>query len=154
MGLTLLQEDLAQTIREMSSGSRQITERNSKIDSGLLQNLEEWSLLAKDVHESARSSVSILDDLLNFDKVESGTLSLEVTMFPLLGLVRDTYREFRLSAQNKKIKFGLEFRPSPLLPEDVPLWERRNFAGDSIRITQVIRNLISNAIKFTPEGGE
>ena len=169
MGLTLLQEDLAQSIREQTTRSGQ------SIENGIVKNLEEWSSLANDVHESARSSVSILDDLLvrdenslvtdviwlltspaanqNFDKVESGTLSLELTIFPLLGLVRDTYKEFRLSAQNKRIDFKLKFRPSSQNPHELPNWDQRNFVGDSIRITQVLRNLISNAIKFTPEGG-
>ena len=58
MGLTLLQEDLAQTIREQTTRSGQ------SIENGIVKNLEEWSSLANDVHESARSSVSILDDLL------------------------------------------------------------------------------------------
>ena len=138
MGLTLLEEDLAQSLRgvAVSSDNTRNEERTA-----LIRNLDEWASLAKDVHESARSSVAILDDLLNFDKVESGTLSMELTTFPLFGLVRETYKEFRLSAQNKKLDFQLVCHDSVPGHNGATLWDEENFVGDSVRVAQVIRNL-------------
>lgn len=64
MGLALLQEDLTQSIRDLRTRNSQSSENNARLEGGILTNLEEWASLAKDVHGSARSSVSILDDLM------------------------------------------------------------------------------------------
>ena len=64
MGLPLLQEDLAQSIRDLRTRNSQTSENNARLEGGILSNLEEWASLAKYVDGSARSSVSILDDLI------------------------------------------------------------------------------------------
>lgn len=65
MGLALLQEDLTQSIRDLTSRNKQRSENSESLD---ITNLQEWFSLAKDVHDSARSSVSILDDLMVCEK--------------------------------------------------------------------------------------
>ena len=145
MGLTLLEEDLTESIRDIATRDNSFndTERH-RLEACLLRNLDDWSALTRDVHESARSSVAILDDLLNFDKIESGTLSLENTIMPIFGLIKGAYKEFRLSAQNKKIDFSLVCESPQPCDDTSELWFMRNFVGDSVRITQVIRNLCSS----------
>jgi len=121
--------------------------------------------VVEEVRSNVCSSVNVLNDLLNYDKVESGTLSLEITLFSFWDLLVETSSEFKLSAKKKGIHFELDF--GRLLGMDtgsiqsfqdatIPRQFRElQVAADIVRISQVLRNLVSNdAIKFTPEGGE
>ena len=87
-------------------------------------------------------------DLLNYDKIETNTLSLELTTFSIADLVLETLHEFKLSARKKTIE--LDVNVSLMMS---PESQQLVVVGDKIRITQVLRNLASNAIKFTPAGG-
>jgi len=90
--------------------------------------------------------------LLNYDKVESGTLSLELTVVSIWSLIERTVTEFKLPMASKNIKLRIDI-PSESPFEEL-LLEDQKMIGDNVRITQVLRNLVSNAIKFTPEGGD
>lgn len=156
MGLTLLQEEIAlslgfDSIEDMMTSSDKKRLARSKIDG----KDDEWFQLASEVQINAQSSVDVLNDLLNYDKIESGTLSLELQVIKVWELIEQTVSEFKLPASTRKIKLDLKL-PGDNGDEEqsgsVP-WEVRNqkAIGDSVRITQVLRNLISNALKFTPE---
>ena len=94
---------------------------------------------AEAVRNSARSLLTILNDILDFAKVEAGKLSLEVLDFNLRTVVNDFAQSMSLAAEQK----GLELRCT--VSPDVPSLVR----GDSGRIRQVLVNLTSNAFKFT-----
>jgi len=141
MGVTLLQEE----IKAFSSTctSNKCTETFTG-----------WLSLLDDVSISATSSVHVLNDLLHYDKIESGTATLELSTFPLLPLLMKTSSEFKLSAKTKKINFNVD--TSSFEADLETCCDERHqhcVIGDPIRLTQVLRNLTSNAIKFTPEGG-
>jgi signal transduction histidine kinase len=152
MGLQLLQEE----IRESQSN---LTARKSfSTDSDTKAKMFE---LTEDIFSSATSAVDVLNDLLNYDKVEMGTLSLERTIVPIWDLIERTLAEFKLPAKAKKIDFKLDFSALAdadeeslsilYLPQDI---RERKVLGDAIRIAQVLRNLVSNGLKFTPDGGK
>merc|ERR1711907_238258 len=122
---------------------------------------KEWFDLAREVHTSAQSSVDVLNDLLNYDKIESGTLALEMTVIPIWNLIDRTVGEFKLPMSSKDIKlhFSLPALEEARDEESLAIVSQgkgkdQKVIGDSVRITQVLRNLVSNAIKFTPEGGD
>ena len=95
------------------------------------------------VKESAEQLLRVINDILDFSKIESGKFELESIDFNLQDLLKGLKR--LLFASNEK---ALQFEMH--IDSDVPDW----LHGDSIRLHQVIVNLVSNAIKFTPAGGK
>ncbi|NTV43160.1 MAG: response regulator, partial [Syntrophobacteraceae bacterium] len=94
------------------------------------------------VSSSARSLLRIIDDILDFSRIESGRLALEYTEFPLHDLLYDLSDMFRDRAAEKGIELVID------IAVDTPRW----VIGDPLRLRQVLVNLLSNAIKFTDEG--
>ena len=91
---------------------------------------------------SARHLLRIINDILDFSKIEAGRLRLESAPFDLRALLEELMALYSASAHTK----GLQLR-SDLQP-DASLW----LLGDATRLQQVLSNLVSNAIKFTPKG--
>jgi signal transduction histidine kinase/CheY-like chemotaxis protein len=94
------------------------------------------------VKSAADSLLGILNDLLDFAKIESGKMELDVADFSLRAAVGDTLRALALRADAK----GLEL--IYLVQPDVP----DGLVGDAGRLRQVLLNLVGNAIKFTDHG--
>ncbi|MGB0468486.1 MAG: ATP-binding protein [Pontibacterium sp.] len=86
--------------------------------------------------------LSIIDDILDFSKLQSDAIELEQIRFDLESLIYDIVEMQVPAAQTK----GLQI--IPVIEPDVP----DCLTGDPTRIRQILTNLISNAIKFTPEG--
>ncbi len=95
------------------------------------------------IEQSAQSLLTLVNDVLDFSKVEAGKMTLELADFDLAQLLRDLTKQYRVAAARKGLQLALEL----LLPE--PAW----FVGDAERLRQVLINLLGNAIKFTSEGG-
>ncbi|HYA65201.1 MAG TPA: response regulator, partial [Burkholderiaceae bacterium] len=98
---------------------------------------------AEAVHASGQHLLGVINDVLDFSKIESGHMELEKNDFDLTQVVEDVLAMFAQPAQNKGLELAAQFTPP-----DVPLELR----GDALRLRQVIVNLISNAIKFTDAG--
>jgi two-component system, sensor histidine kinase and response regulator len=94
------------------------------------------------VRTSADSLLAVINDILDFSKIEARKLDLEVIDFDLTSLVDDTTRAQALRAHQKGLE--LVYRMGP----DVP----SHLRGDPARVRQVLVNLLSNALKFTPKG--
>jgi signal transduction histidine kinase/CheY-like chemotaxis protein len=92
---------------------------------------------------SAGNLLSIVNDVLDFNKIESGKLVFENTKFNLVELMHNICGGQMLTAKAKGILFKLDV--------DSTL-SRKVLFGDPTRITQIVFNLVSNAIKFTAEG--
>ena len=91
---------------------------------------------------SAESLLVLINDILDYSKIESGRVELEHIDFDLTEVVRGLGYMFRPRAQSHGIQFSI------LLDQETPTM----LNGDPSRLTQVLNNLISNAIKFTAKG--
>jgi len=94
------------------------------------------------INGSSKMLLSIINDILDYSKIEAGKLELEVKAFSL----DDTLSQLRVLFTNNAIKKGLELYFYK--KNDVP----KIIASDELRISQVLTNFISNALKFTHEG--
>ena len=94
------------------------------------------------IERSANNLLSIINDVLDFSKLEAGKLLLENIPFPLRSILDETITLLAQSAHEK----GLELTLS--IQNNVP----DNVIGDPLRLQQVITNLVGNAIKFTESG--
>jgi len=91
---------------------------------------------------SGQTLERLLSDILDLTKVEAGQLALEAAPFQLGAAVEDAVRLMRVRADDKGLAFGLDLGPGS------QAWA----LGDMVRIRQIVANLVSNAIKFTPQG--
>jgi two-component system sensor histidine kinase TorS len=91
---------------------------------------------------SGQNLLKILNDILDYSKVESGTLQNEIATFSLQELVRDIVVLMRPGADAKGLQLWLD------APDDLPDIVR----GDAAKLRQILFNLLSNALKFTEEG--
>jgi two-component system, sensor histidine kinase and response regulator len=94
------------------------------------------------VKSSADSMLSVINDILDFSKIEAGKLELDPVSFNLRDLIEDTARAFALRAHEKGLELICDVLPE--VPEYV--------VGDITRISQILVNLLGNAIKFTQQG--
>lgn len=97
----------------------------------------------KVIKESSRHLLDLISDILDLSKIESGKLELSTSDFDLHQLLQTINRSFEHQAQSKGL--ALEFNSAPGVPVLLH--------GDSLRLKQVLVNLIGNAVKFTDLGG-
>ena len=102
-----------------------------------------------EVNNCCEVALSIVNDLLTFDKLEEGKMSLELKETDIQWYVSETVKLFDIPARDKKITIDI-------VPKDDETGWLSTLAlrVDQHKMSQVIRNLISNAIKFTPEEGK
>ncbi|KAJ1436421.1 hypothetical protein B484DRAFT_393251 [Ochromonadaceae sp. CCMP2298] len=117
--------------------------------------MQNWIQLTDNCLSNTEAAEDVLSDLLNYDKIESGTLRLKFPSVWLWDVVKKVTAGFVLQAKEKGVLLELKGR---LWEEDVTAEKKDDFAslhvvGDAGRISQILRNIVSNAIKFTPELG-
>jgi len=96
------------------------------------------------IQKSGKTLLSVVNDILDFSKMESGELSLYTTDENLFEELEGTVATFASVSKNKKINYFTFIDPK------IP----KILTCDTQRLKQVLNNLISNAIKFTPQNGE
>ena len=97
---------------------------------------------AEVVRSSGDALLHVIDDILDYSKIEAGKLELEKEPVDLRGCVEGALEIVAPRAWEKKIELGC------LIDEDVPA----GIVGDAARLRQVLLNLVSNAVKFTEDG--
>lgn len=119
--------------------------------------IDECLELIRDLDENSAVAVSTLNDLMNYDKIETKSFSIEQKDVNPWSILRKTVGPMTMQAKEKNIELKLITQVSDPLEfpsEDLTInWSNLRVIGDSIKLAQVIRNLVSNALKFTPRNG-
>ncbi len=95
------------------------------------------------IHSSCDNLLSIVNDILDLSKIEAGMMRIEGAPFRVRDVMATVEEMLHPKAEEKNIKLIVK------VDEDVP----KTLCGDAVRLTQIMVNLVSNAIKFTQEGG-
>jgi signal transduction histidine kinase len=95
------------------------------------------------IHQEAERLRRLVDDLQELSRVEAGAYPLDLRPMQIAGVVQTTLKRFSVQSQAKQIKLRAD------LPADLP-----KAVADEARITQVLTNLVGNALQYTPVGGE
>jgi signal transduction histidine kinase len=94
------------------------------------------------IERNVKLQARLIDDLLDISRIGSGKLAIQLQILDLAELVRSSIDALRPDAESKEIR--LDVGREPLVPRVL---------GDPERLQQVVRNLVENAVKFTPPGG-
>jgi CheY-like chemotaxis protein/signal transduction histidine kinase/HAMP domain-containing protein len=97
---------------------------------------------ARNIHSAGSDLLNLINDILDLSKIESGTVTVEAEEMTFTALRESVERNFRHVADSKKLPFDVD--ADPALP--------RSFTTDPKRLQQIIKNLLSNAFKFTAQG--
>ncbi len=103
---------------------------------------EEQKEYAETAHKSASMLLSIVNDILDFSKIESGKMDIESVVFDTRYLFEEAISIFEHDARKKGLLLEC------IVDEKIP----HKLIGDPLRTKQVLLNLLSNALKFTPQG--
>jgi signal transduction histidine kinase/CheY-like chemotaxis protein len=98
---------------------------------------------AQTIHSAGDDLLSLINDILDLSKVEAGRMELDFAPLALSDVCADAERGFRHIADDKGLSFAVEVDPAVSGP----------IVSDQQRLGQVLKNLLSNAFKFTHEGG-
>ncbi|HWS68805.1 MAG TPA: HAMP domain-containing protein [Steroidobacteraceae bacterium] len=99
---------------------------------------------ARTIHGAGTDLLNLISDILDLSKIESGTVSVDAEEVHFNNLLEMIARPFRHEAENRKLQFDVEISPN---------LAGRSIITDSKRLQQVLKNLLSNAFKFTADGG-
>ena len=124
-------------------------------EAGLMESKkEELMRLVMEIEESSDAAVGILNDLINFDKISMGTMRLDLQPINIWEFLDVAVSPFMLQAKQKGISMIVDLEPfrqsSPATASELA---SVRVIADVVKLTHVMRNLVSNALKFTPGGG-
>ena len=97
---------------------------------------------ALNIQSSGRGLLTIINDILDLSKIESGEMELVIDDYQLQSVINDSYQMVIFRAMEKKLELKVEIDPS------MPV----NLCGDPTRVRQIIVNLLTNAVKYTEHG--
>jgi HAMP domain-containing protein/CheY-like chemotaxis protein/GAF domain-containing protein len=98
---------------------------------------------ARTIHGAGTDLLNLISDILDLSKIESGTVTVDAEEIFVSNLLDTVGRPFRHEAENRKLSFDIDVDPNL----------GRSIVTDSKRLQQVLKNLLSNAFKFTATGG-
>ena len=98
---------------------------------------------ARTIHGAGTDLLNLISDILDLSKIESGTVTVDAEEILTSSLLETVGRPFRHEAENRHLSFSI----------DVDANLARSMVTDSKRLQQVLKNLLSNAFKFTADGG-
>ncbi|MCH5255523.1 MAG: response regulator, partial [Lachnospiraceae bacterium] len=110
----------------------------------ILRECEDEQILtyADNIKSSGKTLLLLINDILDMSKIESGRMDIVPTEYETADIIIDLWNIIYLRAQEKGLKVDF------ILDETMP----RKLYGDDVRIKQIVTNLLTNAVKYTPEG--
>ncbi|WP_135080184.1 MHYT domain-containing protein [Terasakiella sp. SH-1] len=102
---------------------------------------DEQNSITHTIHESGDILLNVINDVLDFSKLDAGQMDIEKIPFNLTDLCNSVCRMLEFKASEAQIVLERDYEKSP-----------QNYLGDSGRISQILLNLMGNALKFTQEG--
>src|SRR5690606_18998201 len=134
---------LANMSHELRTPLNSLLILSGQLASNKTQNLNEKQVeYARTIHQSGTDLLELINEILDLAKIESGTMSVDVTFVKFSEVVETVERSFQHVANDRGLEFAT--RVAPDLPEGL--------RTDAKRLRQVLRNLLANAFKFTEAG--
>lgn len=106
-------------------------------------NVEKTELYLEKIATSSEHLLSLINDVLEMSRIESGKVKLDEAVYNVVDITKTIYEMMNAQAEEKGIEFGL----------DIVVQQPYVFC-DKLRMNQIMINLVSNAIKYTPAGGK
>jgi two-component system sensor histidine kinase/response regulator len=107
--------------------------------------LEKQRRYLQTIQDNGEQLLTLINDILDFSQLEAGKAVLNISEFSLRYLAQQTLRSLKAQARSGQVELTLDWQvPSP----------KDRFRADSRRLRQILFNLLGNAIKFTPAGGQ
>ena len=103
------------------------------------QNIREYAM---DIYQAGQTLLSLINDILDFSKIDSGKMEIVPVEYDFSSLIHDLLNMASQRAGEKQIRLAAQVDP------DIP----SRLYGDDVRIRQVLTNILTNAVKYTPEG--
>lgn len=98
------------------------------------------------LHDNSKALMKIIGDILDFSRIEAGRIEVESISFVPAQVARSVVATFQALAASKSIHLGVQI--------DDEILEKKSYLGDPYRLRQILGNFLSNAVKFTPSGGQ
>jgi HAMP domain-containing protein/CheY-like chemotaxis protein/GAF domain-containing protein len=136
-------EFLANMSHELRTPLNSILILGQQLSENSTRNLSDKQVeFAKTIHGAGTDLLNLISDILDLSKIESGTVTVDCEDFPFTNLHESVDRMFRHEAENRKVGYTTKFDPTLA----------RSIVTDPKRLLQVLKNLLSNAFKFTEHG--
>lgn len=97
---------------------------------------------ANNIQSAGQTLLSLINDILDFSKIEAGKMEIQPVEYSLFSVINDCYNMVYMRASEKNLHFIV--KNDPMLPA--------RLYGDEVRVRQIISNLLTNAVKYTPKG--
>ncbi|WP_138502674.1 GAF domain-containing sensor histidine kinase [Nostoc sp. PA-18-2419] len=97
------------------------------------------------IHDSGEHLLDMINDILDLSQIEAGKTALNISEFSLINVAENAVKSLQKKATSEQISLKLDLQINP---------ERDRFTADAERVQQILWNLLTNAIKFTPESGD
>ncbi|MCR4589457.1 MAG: sensor histidine kinase [Lachnospiraceae bacterium] len=133
--LVNISREIRVPLREMVNSGRKALEESDIPD--------EIKAKFNETGEYANQLLAIVDDVLDLSSIEAGKIRLKHEVFSFPNLIEHLRSQAEILCRKKNVTF--DYRPNDIIT--------RNFVGDPVRIRQALMTILSNAVKFTPEGG-
>jgi signal transduction histidine kinase len=131
----VISHDLRNPLTVVNSVTETLGERISQMDEA------EIAKAVKVIHETNARGLNLLDNLLNWSRMQTGKIQIVPSFVPLHPAIKDLMKLFKASAEDKEIRMEVDFSNQLIVYCDEDIFRT------------IIRNLVSNAIKFTTRGG-